>query len=69
MHYLIVISVSGKRAAVDRLIGGIDALVEDVTTQGGIDGLTTEVISGAGADAARERIREAAETKRKPGKQ
>jgi hypothetical protein len=68
MHYLIVISVAGKPAAVERLIGGIDALVEDVTTQGGIDGLTTEIISGAGADAARERIREAAEktTPRKP---
>lgn len=67
MDYLIVISVAGRPAAVDRLIDRIDGLVVDTTTDGGIDGLTTEVIRGAGADAARERLRGADEKKpRKP---
>jgi hypothetical protein len=57
MNYLIVISVAGKPSAVDRLIDGVDVLVQDVTTKGGIDGVTTEVIRGAGADAARDRLR------------
>jgi hypothetical protein len=62
MNYLIVISVAGKSAAVDRLIDGIDVLVQEATMEvAGIDGLTTEVIRGAGADAARERLRGDAE--------
>jgi hypothetical protein len=63
MNYLIVISVAGKPAAVERMIDGVDLLVQDNTTRPGIDGITTEIISGAGADAARDRLRGDAEAK------
>ena len=65
MHYLIVIAVAGKPAAVERLIERIDVLVEEVTMEGGIDGLETEVVKGAAAAAVRDRIRGAAGTKAK----
>jgi hypothetical protein len=65
MNYLIVISVAGKPVAVERLIDGVDLLVQDNTTRPGIDGITTEIISGPGADAARDRLRGDEAPKRK----
>jgi hypothetical protein len=60
MNYLIVISVAGKPAAVERLIDQIGGITEEATMyDAGISGLTTEIeiISGPGADAARDRLR------------
>ena len=59
MHSLIVIAVAGTPKAIERLLEGVDRLVEEQTMQGGIDGLTTEVIRGATSDAAREALRSA----------
>lgn len=67
MHYLIVIAVAGKPAAVERLIDRLDIIVEQETMKGGIDGLTTEVVKGAAAAAVRDRIRgKASDSKPRP---